>query len=150
MDAGALRVLPGSQTRKQDVCAVAEQYGWDAPGAADVAMVPGDVLLHDVMVVHGSARMEGKDLRRTIYYEFRAAEQIQQEGPWDSAWIDRRLRLVPLALERYRQAFPDGPQFRWNVSPELRPEITGSEEQELKIAHLVHSPGSYCSAGSVD
>ena len=148
--AGALRVLPGSQTRKQDVCAVAEQYGWEAPGAVDVEMEPGDVLLHDVMVVHGSARVEGKDLRRTIYYEFRAAEQILSEGPWDGAWIDRRLRLVAPALERYRQAFPEGPRFRWNISPELRPAITGSEEQELKIAHLVHSPGSYCSAGSVE
>ncbi len=145
--AGALRVLPGTQDRKQDICALTEEHGWDGPGVIHAEMEPGDVLLHDVMVVHGSERVEGKSLRRTIYYEFRAAEEILEDGPWDREWIDRRLRLVPLGLKRHRQAFPDRPQFRWNVSDEFRPRITGIEQQELKVAHVVHSGGSYCSAG---
>ena len=59
------------------------------------------LLLHDVMVLHGSERTLGKNLRRTIYYEFRAAEMILDEGPWDTEWIDRRMRLIPLALKKY-------------------------------------------------
>ena len=144
---GALRVIPKTQRAKQDICALTEAHGWDAPGMVHVEMEPGDVLLHDVMVVHGSEQVDGKDLRRTIYYEFRPAEEILEDGPWDREWIDRRLRLVPLGLERHRQAFPDRAQFRWNVSDDFRPHITGTEQQELKIAHVVHSGGSYCSAG---
>jgi hypothetical protein len=144
---GALRVLPGTQKRKQDICALTEKYGWDVPDAISVEMAPGDVLLHDVMLVHGSERVEGKDLRRTIYYEFRAAEEIIQDGPWDRDWIDKRLRLVPLGLARHAQGYPDQDQFRWNVAPEFLPPSTGDEEQELKVAHLVHTGGSYCSAG---
>jgi hypothetical protein len=121
---GALRVIPGSSHQKHDVCQVADIYGWNHPEAIDVEMEPGDVLLHDVMVLHGSERVQGKALRRTIYYEFRAAEEILEDGPWDSDWIDKRLRLVPIGLSNYAQA------------------------AELKIAHLVHMPGSYCSAGS--
>lgn len=144
---GALRVLPGSQKTKQDVCAVADTYGWDAPGVIDVEMAPGDVLLHDVMVLHGSAQVEGNDLRRTIYYEFRSAEQILEEGPWDETWVDQRLRLVPVGLKRHEAAFPQAEGFSWQVSPEFSPALTGDEVEELKIAHTVHTGGSFCSAG---
>jgi len=145
--AGALRVLPKTHQQRQDICALTEQYGWDAPGAIDVEMAPGDVLLHDVMVVHGSARTEGNALRRTIYYEFRSVEEILEDGPWDRTWIDRRMRLVPLALEHYRQAYPDAAPFAWQASAEFRPRTSGDEEQELKVAHEVHMSGAYCSAG---
>lgn len=35
------------------------------------------------------------------------------------------------------------------IDDALRPEAAGDDEAELRIAHLVHSPGSFCSAGSV-
>jgi ectoine hydroxylase-related dioxygenase (phytanoyl-CoA dioxygenase family) len=147
--AGALQVIPGSQKGRLDGCAFEEKYGWDHPDMIWVEMEPGDVLLHDVMVIHGSARTHGKALRRTIYYEFRSAEQILSEGPWDREWIDRRLRMVPLALEAHRTQYPDKPQFDWQIDPEYRPKPTGDRETELKIAHIHHTAGSYCSAGSV-
>ncbi len=146
-DAGCLRVLPGTHRAKQDVCNLVSKGPWDREGIVPVEMEPGDVLLHDVMIVHGSPRTEGKDLRRTIYYEFRPAEQILEEGPWDAAWIDKRLRLLPLGLKRHGQAFPSDPQFEWNISPRFKPQAGGSEEEELRIAHIVHTPGSFCSAG---
>lgn len=146
--AGALRIIPGTQRQQQDICTVASNYGWDAPGVVEVEMAPGDVLLHDTLLVHGSPQVEGKDLRRTIYYEFRAAEQIISEGPWDREWVDRRLRLIGPAIKRHRDTFPHSERFEWNISDEYRPQATGDEETELKIAHVVHSGGSYCSAGS--
>ncbi len=146
---GALRVAPGSHLAPVDVCQLQEEYGWDAPGVIQVELEPGDVLVHDVMVVHGSEAVTGNRLRRTIYYEFRAAEQIAAEGPWDAEWVDRRLRLLPLGLRRHARAYPGAEQFAWNVAPEFAPVVGDDDEAELRIAHLVHSPGSYCSAGSV-
>jgi ectoine hydroxylase-related dioxygenase (phytanoyl-CoA dioxygenase family) len=146
-DGGALRVIPGIQQQKRDICALNEEWGWNHPDVQIVEMEPGDVLLHDVMIVHGSEQVEGKDLRRTIYYEFRAAEEILEEGPWDREWIDRRLRLVPIGLKRYHAAFPHTEQFQWNVTPEFRPQVSADEAQELKIAHIVHMQSSFCSAG---
>lgn len=146
---GALRVAPGSQTGPVDTCQLEEEYGWDAPGVIHAEMEPGDVLVHDVMVVHGSEAVTGNRLRRTIYYEFRPAEQIVAEGPWDAEWVDQRMRLIPLGLaERARRA-PHEEPFRWNASSEFAPEVSDDVDAELRIAHLVHSPGSYCSAGSV-
>ncbi len=146
-DGGALRVIPGIQKEKRDICALNEEWGWNHPDVKIVEMEPGDVLLHDVMIVHGSEQVEGKDLRRTIYYEFRAAEEILEEGPWDREWIDRRLRLVPIGLKRYQAAFPNTEQFQWNITPEFRPQVSADEAQELKVAHIVHMQSSFCSAG---
>jgi ectoine hydroxylase-related dioxygenase (phytanoyl-CoA dioxygenase family) len=146
-EGGALRVIPRSQQHKQDICTLASDYGWNPPGVITVEMEPGDVLLHDVMVVHGSPQVEGNALRRTIYYEFRAAEEILEDGPWDREWIDRRLHLIPPALRRFAQAYPDQAQFQWHVSPEFRPAPQADEELELKVAHNGGLPGSFCSAG---
>ncbi len=145
--AGALRVIPGTQTKKQNFCNITEPYGWEIPESIEVEMAPGDVLLHDVMVAHGSPATVGKALRRTVYYEFRAAEEILEDGPWDREWIDRRLRLIPIALRAYRSAFPGADEYQWKISDEFRPLVSVDTEVELKIAHLVHMNGSYCSAG---
>jgi ectoine hydroxylase-related dioxygenase (phytanoyl-CoA dioxygenase family) len=146
---GALRVAPGSHRQPVDICDLKDTYGWDAPGVVQVEMEPGDVLVHDVMVVHGSEAVTGNKLRRTIYYEFRAAEQIMSEGPWDAAWVDQRLRLIPLGLAEHAATNPDKPQFQWKISSEFAPETSGDTAAELRVAHTAHSPGSYCSAGSV-
>ena len=146
-EGGALKVIPKSQHQKQDFCKIEQEYGWDHPEAIVVEMEPGDVLLHDVMVGHGSERVEGKSLRRTIYYEFRSVEEIFEDGPWDQDWIERRLRLIPVALKRYTQAFPHAEQFYWNVQTQYRPSVGTNEEEELKIAHVVHMSSAFCSAG---
>lgn len=145
-DAGALRVLPGTQRLRQDICALNQAWGWNHPDVQIVEMEPGDVLLHDVMIVHGSEQVEGKDLRRTIYYEFRAAEEVLEDGPWDREWIDRRLRLMPVGLRHYQETFPDKDQFQWNVTSEFRPQVSADEEHELKVAHVVHMQSSFCSS----
>jgi ectoine hydroxylase-related dioxygenase (phytanoyl-CoA dioxygenase family) len=146
---GALRVAPGSHLTRVDVCQLQEEFGWDAPGVIQVELEPGDVLVHDVMIVHGSEAVQGNRLRRTIYYEFRSAEQIATEGPWDAEWVDRRLRLIPVALREHARRNPGILPFDWNVSGDIAPATGDDDEAELRIAHGVHSPGSYCSAGSV-
>ncbi len=149
-DAGALRVIPGSHRQAADICTLEEAHGWNIPGAIEVPLEPGDVLLHDVMIVHGSPPAVGKKLRRTIYYEFRAAEQIFDQGPWDAEWVDRRLRLLPLALAEHASARPDVRQFEWTPDETLRPQPAPDRADELRIIHVGHTPGSYCSAGSAD
>ncbi|MGL4175455.1 MAG: phytanoyl-CoA dioxygenase family protein [Dermatophilaceae bacterium] len=146
---GALRIVPRSQIGPVDVCRLQDEHGWSPPGVVEVEMAPGDVLVHDVMVVHGSERTTGSPLRRTLYYEFRAAEQILAEGPWDAEWVDARLRLVPLALRAWQATHPGPAPIDWDVADRFRPRPLGDDAAELRVAHGVHSPGSHCSAGSV-
>lgn len=143
---GALHVIPGSQRQRTDACALAETYGYDLPGAIEVEMRPGDVLVHDDMVVHGSPPTAGGDaLRRTIYFEFRSARSILEDGPWTPEWMDARLRLVPLALAESARWTDE--VFAWRISPDLRPTVTDDVEAELRVVHTAHTPGEWCSAG---
>lgn len=77
------------------------------------------------------------------------AEQIMAEGPWGPEFIDQRLRLIALGRAEWQRRNPGDEAFEWNVSGEFEPAISGDEAEELRVAHGVHSPGSYCSAGSV-
>lgn len=147
--AGSLRVVPGSHKKMVDVCQLQEEYGWDAPGVVQTELNPGDVLVHDVMLVHGSEATLANKLRRTIYYEFRPAEQIITEGPWNANFVDSRLRLVALGLDEIKQRNHSSEVFHWNVAAEFEPNVSDDVEEELRVAHLAHSPGSYCSAGNV-
>jgi ectoine hydroxylase-related dioxygenase (phytanoyl-CoA dioxygenase family) len=147
MKGGALRVLPGTHFQEADVCKLVGTEQWEGPHIQVVEMEPGDVLLHDVMIVHGSPAVLGQGLRRTIYYEFRAAEEILEDGPWDKAWIERRMRLIPVALKKYGQAFPEESAFVWNVGESFKPAPLGDEQAELKVAHEVHMRPGFCSAG---
>jgi ectoine hydroxylase-related dioxygenase (phytanoyl-CoA dioxygenase family) len=145
--AGALHVIPGSQGRRTDACALAEEHGWALPGAVEVPMRAGDVLVHDDMIVHGSPPTSGSAMRRTIYLEFRPAASILEDGPWPREWMQARLRLVPLALrERARWVGPQE-QFVWRVDEALRPAVGNDVEAELRVVHGVHTPGEWCSAG---
>lgn len=147
--AGALRIIPGSQRQPADICALAEQHGWDVPGGLEVELDPGDVLVHDVMLVHGSPPTEGKTLRRTIYYEFRAAEQIAAEGPWDWDFAEAKLRIVPAALAAYARQYPQAQQFEWHPSPQFLPQNLTEENLRLRVVHPLHYGFNSCSAGSV-
>jgi Phytanoyl-CoA dioxygenase (PhyH) len=146
---GALRVVPSSQHRVNDVCLVRDEYGWTPPGTIQVELDAGDVLVHDVMLVHGSEAVRHNPLRRTLYYEFRSAAQILTEGPWDRDWVEARMRLVPLGLGEHARSRPDADQFVWSASQDLRPSTAADEFAELRTVHLVHTAGSYCSAGDV-
>lgn len=146
---GALVVIPGSQTTILDACEMERLHGWTPPGSITVEMEPGDVLIHDVMVIHGSPRTVGSALRRTIYYEFRPAEQILSEGPWDAEWVEQRMSLIPLGIEAFKSAFPNEAAFEWNADAKYRPTGPVDEAQILRVLHKKHTPGSYCSAGSV-
>lgn len=134
-DGGALRVIPGSQKQIQDTSKLREDQNWNVPGAVEVEMEAGDVLLHDVMLVHGSPGVIGGNLRRTLYYEFRAAADLIENGPWDKSWVERRLRLIPVGLEHYKKAFPQKKQFEWQISARYHPQALPQEQVELKIMH---------------
>jgi hypothetical protein len=141
---GALRVVPGSQRARTDACALRDDHGWDVPGAVEVPMAPGDVLVHDDMVVHGSPPTAGSPLRRTVYLEFRPAASVLGDGPWDETWLAARMRLLPAALAAHAVARPDAPRHDWRPAPHLRPADDGLD---LRVAHGVHTPGEWCSAG---
>ncbi|MFC4783364.1 phytanoyl-CoA dioxygenase family protein [Nocardioides sp. MAHUQ-72] len=144
---GALRVVPGSQRLGADTCALADEHGWDMPGAVEVELQPGDVLVHDDMIIHGSPPAVANELRRTVYLEFRSVRSIAEDGPWTLDWARARMRLIPLALAEHARWAPPEDRYSWRASEELRPDPLGDADTELRVVHEVHTPGVWCSPG---
>jgi phytanoyl-CoA hydroxylase len=74
-------------------------------GATPVCMQPGDVLLHDILLIHGSPAATSQ-LRRVIYYEFRPAETIRTLGPHRPQYIPLKQQvLLECLVHRSRQSY---------------------------------------------
>lgn len=71
-------------------------------GATPVCMQPGDVLLHDILLVHGSPAATSH-LRRVIYYEFRPIETLRARGPHRPEYIPLKQRVLTECLAHRRQ-----------------------------------------------
>lgn len=85
--------------------------GFGREGAVPLTMEPGDVLFHDILVLHGSPPARSV-LRRVLYYEFRPAEVERRHGPHVPEYIPLKQRVL-LACLRARAEAP----YAWNEEP---------------------------------
>ena len=109
LENGCLWAAPGTHrlnlSQQQIVSA-----GFDYPGLAPVPVKAGDVLLHNVRVVHGSHRSRGGALRRTLYYEFQSMGAMRQQNgprpgfPMTDAFVRDRFRLLMRAIDERKKA----------------------------------------------
>jgi ectoine hydroxylase-related dioxygenase (phytanoyl-CoA dioxygenase family) len=72
------------------------------PEAVPIPMQPGDVILHNILALHGSPAAQSK-LRRVVYYEFRPAEIEMAIGPHRPEYLPLKQKLLLKTLE-HRQA----------------------------------------------
>lgn len=100
-----LWVIPGSnhwdRERAEARCS---QPGFDTSDAIPVPMNPGDVILHNIMVLHGSPDGDGNALRRTVYYEFRPGEIELAYGPHTTEYLKLKQQVLLDCIERRKQA----------------------------------------------
>ena len=146
-ESGALKIIPKTHKKENDICEFVK-HGWDPPGVVQIEMEAGDLLLHEVMVVHGSQKMFKNTRRRTLYFEFRSAEHVINEGPWKKEWVDTRIKFLPIAFNKYKSSFPDSDQFKWQVDEQYVPAVNhGNLKEEIKSIEdyfFVNTPGNYC------
>jgi hypothetical protein len=67
-------------------------------------MQPGDVLFHNILVLHGSPANVGGRLRRVVYYEFRAAHVEDSIGPHTPAYIPLKQKVLLACIELRKAA----------------------------------------------
>jgi ectoine hydroxylase-related dioxygenase (phytanoyl-CoA dioxygenase family) len=100
-----LWVIPGSNLWPADqASARCKRPGFDTSDAIPVPMNPGDVIFHDITLVHGSPAGDGNALRRTVYYEFRAAEIESAHGPHSPEYIPLKQQVLLDCIQRRAQA----------------------------------------------
>ena len=97
---GCLKYVPGTQHKLEDICTLAETHGWDIPGVVEQPARAGDILVQDMMVLHGSAPKRSPGVRRTIYIELRPAAGILESGAQSEQWARLRQRWMGLVKRR--------------------------------------------------
>jgi ectoine hydroxylase-related dioxygenase (phytanoyl-CoA dioxygenase family) len=68
-----------------------------------ILMNPGDVIFHNILVLHGSPAAQSK-LRRVVYYEFRPAEIERELGPHTPEYIPLKQRVLLACLRERAKA----------------------------------------------
>lgn len=63
----------------------------------------GDITVHNVKTVHYSEENTTPYPRYTWYLEFRTLNQLINDSPWNSEWINRRRAIWVSALKNYRK-----------------------------------------------
>jgi hypothetical protein len=77
-------------------------------------MAPGDVLLHDILLLHGSKAARGNALRRVVYFEFRTAHVEFAHGPHTQDYIPLKQQILCACIDARRRVEPDEQAYRYH------------------------------------
>jgi ectoine hydroxylase-related dioxygenase (phytanoyl-CoA dioxygenase family) len=78
--------------------------GFRTDGALPITMEPGDVILHNITALHGSAPAR-THLRRVLYFEYRPGEVERAKGPHVPGYVAKKQQVL-LECLRQRAAAP--------------------------------------------
>jgi len=98
------------------------------PSCVPVLMNPGDVIFHNILVLHGSPAAKS-NLRRVVYYEFRPAEIEVEHGPHTKEYVPIKQKVLLACLRDRRKAeYAKGEKaFEYRPTGEFAVEALGDE-----------------------
>jgi len=111
-------VLPGShKTGRADIVKMVEESGSERiTGAVPIICSPGDVVINNRQIVHGSFANSGFEPRVTVNFGFHRRSSVlgvkgagihAEANVMDADFINTRSRLIGLAINARAQRFPD-------------------------------------------
>lgn len=138
---GALRVVPGSHNNGKTICEAQHDPSIEVP------MRAGDILIHDMMLAHSSGIMTKNSIRKVLYFEFVTASQVLGERIYTEALVERRTRLIPLAIQHHQTRNPGTAPFAWK-NPRgyfIDNELDIANELDMIYKDEIHArPSAYC------
>ena len=134
---GALRIIPESHKSDLPICELQKMP------YQSIEMQAGDVLIHDLMLVHSSGMLNAFPKRRVVYFEFMSSSLANKEQIYPSEMIKNRTSLIPLAIKEYVDAHLSSAHFNWqhpdkDFFTEIR-SLKSIYEVPLKL-----KPANYC------
>jgi len=133
--------VPGSNSwpRDQIEAFLAERRDapFDTTGAVPIVMLPGDALIHNILVLHGSAPAQSW-YRRVLYYEFRSMETELRAGPHHPRYLPLKQQVLLGCLdERLSASYGhDEVPFEYRPAPEHAPAaMSSSAPDTYRYAH---------------
>jgi hypothetical protein len=146
---GCLWALPGSHRAGGFHLRRLLERGFQAEGLVPLELDPGDVLVHNARVLHGSDVSASGGLRRVLYFSYQSARWILREGLTgsvrpDRAWVAQNLRQAELGVEARAEAGLAVP--RWGCPPEWRAEVAAARPDAV-AAEVPYRWGAAAGAG---
>jgi hypothetical protein len=119
-------VIPGShKTGHADIAKMVEEAGTERlPNAVPTICNPGDVVINSRQIIHGSFANTGFEPRVSMNFGFHKRSSVldicgagmhAEAQVMDAGFIDRRSRLIGLAIDARAQRFPD--ETSYNYAP---------------------------------
>lgn len=122
---GCLRYVPGTQHKLYDIESLSKEHGWEIPGVVEQPAKAGDILIQDMMILHGSQPKRSDGVRRTIYVELRPWQSIVESQSQTEHWAELRKQWMSLVLQKdaaaiwpqqWREDYPDAPEVQLLVN----------------------------------
>jgi hypothetical protein len=131
---GCLEYVVKSQHETHDICKLVEAHGWNIPGTVSAPAKAGDILIQDMMVLHGSQVKQNEGVRRTIYVEMRPAAAVLDQGFQSKEWVELRKRWMGIVVRRS--------EIDWLETPntELPKDLMCDAEEIAQILSLREAP----------
>jgi len=144
-----LWVIPGTHKLPDFVAAMMVESlikdGFQTTNAIPIPVNPGDIIFHNILVLHGSSFCSGP-LRRTVYFEFRAISQELKMGPHKPEYIPLKQNLLRACLEErsktnYDQLQENHQQYKY--VPEKQHEFIHQELSTFRYPHKIYFRDDY-------
>ncbi len=145
-ETNALWAVPGSHhwpRDRADADVRRRNSGTDfvSDGAVLVPMQPGDVLLHDIGVLHGSPSSRSP-LRRVVYFEFRSAVDIVDRSHTAAYCTIKQAMWSRLLAARAAETGVAAPEYEPSVPVRLSDDVLRAVPDGHRFAHEDHRPSA--------
>ena len=136
-------VLPGSHKNgRADIVKMVAEAGTERlPDAVPIVCNPGDVVINNRQLVHGSFANTGFETRVSVNFGFHRRSSVlnvhgagihAQATTFDDAFIKERSRLIGLAISARQQRFPDEQPYQY--APDIKAgEIPVWDDSQLAL-----------------
>lgn len=138
---GALRIVPGSQHQGTEICTLKM-----LPSQV-IAMEPGDILVHDLMVAHSSGALTDFPQRRVVYFEFMNTAGAIADKVYPASFLNARTQLLPIAMHVFGKAYPQANPYHWRHKQRAAFSVPEFPEEAIVAIHANRreiKPANYC------
>lgn len=141
---GSAKYVPGSHKTQVDICSHEAKHGWLA--GVEVPAKAGDVIVSDMMIVHGSESVpDPKKARRILYVEMRPTQGWLESNTQSMEWLHFQEKFMGLVIRR--SGDPARFSSAWQRGYNVLKDRLRSDVEEMKQIHAAPGqplPSKYC------
>jgi len=137
-------VVPGSHKQaRADIVKMVEEAGSERlPDAVPIICNPGDVVINNRQILHGSFANTGFETRVTVNFGFHRRSSVlnvhgagihSEAVTYDADYIEDRSRVIGLAIDARKQRFPDETPYEYHLLADRQPEFIWNAESQAAL-----------------